>query len=67
MAPPGGCSACVPASFLTVGIVFVEHPMGLAALAWSFFPLTAGIFNVCWISLALGGPFRSAEIRQLRR
>jgi len=52
---PPGCGA------------FRENPLGLAALAWSFFPLSAGIFNVCWISLALGGPFSSATIRQLQR
>ena len=57
---------CAGVTFLTVGIVFVDRPLGLAALAWSFFPLSAGIFNVCWISLVLGGPFRSATIRQLR-
>ncbi len=58
---------CAGIAFLAVGIAFRENPLGLAALAWSFFPLSAGIFNVCWISLALGGPFSSATIRQLQR
>ncbi len=53
--------------FLLVGVGWREHPWGMAALAWSFFPLTAGIFNVCWISLALGGPFSSARIRRLQQ
>jgi len=35
--------------------------------AWSIFPLSAGIFNVCWISLWLGGPFNSARIRRLQQ
>ncbi len=51
-------------SFLVAGSIFHEHPLGIAALAWSFFPLSAGIFNVCWISLALGGPFSSKAIRR---
>ena len=53
--------------FLVVGLSFREYPLGIAALVWSFFPLSAGIFNVCWISLVLGGPFSSVRIRQLQR
>lgn len=55
---------CAGIFFLTVGIVFRDHPLGVAALIWSFFPLTAAIFNVCWISLVLGGPFKSDKITQ---
>lgn len=58
---------CAGIVFLAIGIRFREHPWGIAALVWSFIPLSAGIFNVCWISLCLGGPFRGARIRQLQR
>ena len=51
------------AVWLTVGLVFIDHWWGVAAAAWSFFPLTAGVFDLCWISAALGGPLRSRTIR----
>ena len=53
--------------FLIAGLIYIHHPLGLASLIWSFFPLTAGLFNVCYISLALGGPFKSSRIRELQR
>lgn len=53
---------CGGITFLIVGIVYHDDPLGIAALVWSFFPLIAGIFNVCWISLVLGGPFKSSTI-----
>ena len=37
---------------------------GKAALIWSFFPLTAGAFDLCWISAALGGPLRGDGSRE---
>ncbi len=63
---PGGRAVrlCAGIAFLAVGISFREYPLGIAALVWSFFPLSAGIFNVCWISLVLGGPFSSVRIRR---
>lgn len=65
---PGGrvFRVCAGVFFLVVGFTFRAYPLGIAALVWSFSPLSAGIFNVCWISLVLGGPFRSTRIRQLR-
>ncbi len=57
---------CAGVAFLVVGMRFRDHPLGVAALVWSFFSLSAGVFNVCWISLALGGPFCSARIRQVQ-
>lgn len=66
---PGGRTFRLAAGtlFLVIGWAFHEHPLGVAVLAWSFFPLSAGIFNVCWISLVLGGPFRSTSIRRQQR
>ena len=54
------------AAFLVVGWSLRSQPAGLAALAWSFFPLSAAIFDVCWISAALGGPLSGEKIRCLR-
>jgi hypothetical protein len=53
-------------AFLVAGFVNRDHPLGVAALAWSVFPLTAGAFDVCWISAALGGPLSGAKIRALK-
>jgi len=49
--------------FLLLGILYWDTPAGKAALIWSVFPLSAGGFDVCWISAALGGPFRGAACR----
>ncbi len=53
--------------FLAAGIVFRGRGLGLAAMGWSVLPLTAGGFDVCSISAALGGPFSGEKIRRLRR
>lgn len=50
-------------AFLTLGILFRHHALGIASLVWSVFPLSAGVFDLCWISAALGGPLRSCDIR----
>jgi hypothetical protein len=49
--------------FAVIGLVFWGTPGGTAALLWSVFPLSAGLFDLCWISAALGGPFRGAACR----
>lgn len=51
--------------FLGAGLAYRHRAAGVAALAWSFFPLSAGLLDVCWISLALGGPASGAAIRAL--
>ena len=51
------------ATFLTVGIVFRHHALGVLSMLWSALPLTAGFFDVCYISVALGGPLSGAVIR----
>ena len=51
------------AAWLAFGLVFRDHWWGIAAMAWSVLPLSAGIFDLCWISAALGGPLRSRTIR----
>ena len=51
------------AAFLIVGFVFRRYPLGVLSMLWSVLPLTAGFFDVCYISVALGGPFSGATIR----
>ncbi len=51
--------------FLVVGIVFREHWLGIVSILWSIFPLTAGGFDVCYFSAALGGPFSGKKIRTM--
>ena len=49
--------------FLVVGYVYREHSPGLVSMAWSVVPLSAGAFDVCYISAVLGGPLSGAKIR----
>ena len=66
--PPGRIFRVVAgAAFLIVGFVFRHHPLGVLSMLWSVLPLTAGFFDVCYISLALGGPFSGAIIRDRYR
>lgn len=51
-------------AFLAAGIIFRQHPLGLASLAWSVFPLSAGGLDICYISAALSGPLSGEEIRE---
>ncbi len=53
------------AIFLAAGIVFKDYWLGIVALVWSFFPLTAGGFDVCYFSAVLGGPFSGRKIRNM--
>lgn len=54
------------AAFLVAGIATLPSPAGIVLAAWSALPLTAGGFDVCWISAALGGPLSGARIRESR-
>ena len=49
--------------FLVAGYVFRVHALGVLSMAWSVFPLSAGAFDICYISAALGGPLSGAKIR----
>lgn len=51
--------------FLAIGLVAVAggQPIGVLSLVWSVFPLSAGAFDVCYISAALGGPLAGKQIR----
>lgn len=49
--------------FLGAGYVFRAHLLGVVSMVWSLFPLSAGGFDLCYISAALGGPLSGARIR----
>jgi hypothetical protein len=49
--------------FLVVGYVYRGHTLGVLSMAWSVFPLSAGAFDICYISALLGGPLSGAKIR----
>ena len=50
-------------AFLVVGYLSRGNLLGLVAIIWSIFPLSAGGFDVCYISAALGGPLSGSTIR----
>lgn len=49
--------------FLVAGLAARRRPGGKASLLWGLLPLTAGAFDVCYVSAALGGPLRGRECR----
>lgn len=51
------------AGFLVVGYLFRDSALGVLSIVWSFFPLSAGAFDICYISVVLGGPLSGAKIR----
>jgi len=52
------------AGFLVVGYLYRDHLLGVLCIAWSVFPLSAGAFDICYISAALGGPLSGEKIRR---
>ena len=51
------------AGFLIVGYVYRHHALGVLSMAWSVLPLSAGAFDICYVSAVLGGPLSGAKIR----
>ena len=51
------------AGFLIIGLVFRDNPLGIVSLVWSVLPLSAGAFDICYISAMLGGPLAGKTIR----
>ena len=49
--------------FLVVGYVYRHDVLGILAMIWSILPLTAGAFDICYISAVLGGPISGARLR----
>jgi hypothetical protein len=51
------------AGFLGIGYIYRSHALGVLSMAWGVFPLSAGAFDICYISALLGGPLSGAKIR----
>lgn len=57
---------CADGLFLVLGVIGLvagHRTWGVAALVWSVFPLSAGLFDICYISGVLGGPLQGTAIR----
>ena len=54
-------------AFLSVGYLYRQDTLGIVSMIWGVFPLSAGAFDVCYISAALGGPLSGARIREQGR
>jgi hypothetical protein len=50
-------------AFLVVGFMYRDYTLGVVSMVWSIFPLSAGAFDICYISAMLGGPLSGAKIR----
>jgi hypothetical protein len=53
--------------FLVVGYLFRDQTLGVIAMVFSILPLSAGVFDLCYVSAVLGGPLSGAKIRELQR
>jgi hypothetical protein len=53
--------------FLVGGYVHRRRALGLLSMVWSVLPLSAGAFDLCYISAVLGGPVSGAKIRSIKR
>jgi len=49
--------------FLVVGYIYRDHALGVISMVWGVLPLSAGTFDICYISAALGGPLSGKKIR----
>jgi hypothetical protein len=49
--------------FLIVGYVYRDHVLGVISMVWGVLPLSAGAFDICYVSAALGGPLSGKKIR----
>ncbi len=55
------------AGFLVVGYLFRDQTLGVISMVFSILPLSAGAFDLCYVSAILGGPLSGAKIRELQR
>ena len=49
--------------FLIVGYIYRGHVIGVLSMVWGVLPLSAGAFDICYVSAALGGPLSGKKIR----
>ncbi len=51
------------AGFLAVGYLYRGYALGVLSMVWGALAMSAGAFDICFISAALGGPLSGAKIR----
>ena len=49
--------------FLLVGYMYRDHVLGVISMVWGVLPFSAGAFDICYVSAALGGPLSGRKIR----
>ncbi len=49
--------------FLVIGYIYRDHALGVISMVWGILPLSAGVFDICYVSAALGGPLSGKKIR----
>jgi hypothetical protein len=49
--------------FFVVGYIYRNHELGVISMVWGILPLSAGAFDICYISAVLGGPLSGKKIR----
>ncbi len=55
------------AGFLMIGYPFRAHWIGAALMLYGLLPLSAGAFDLCFVSALLGGPITGKKIRELQQ
>jgi hypothetical protein len=53
--------------FLVIGYLYRGHTLGVLSMIWSIFPLSAGAFDLCYVSAVLGGPLSGKKIRKKQK
>jgi hypothetical protein len=53
--------------FIVVGYIYREHALGVISMVWGVLPLSAGAFDICYVSAALGGPLSGKKIRSMQK
>jgi hypothetical protein len=49
--------------FLVIGYMYRDHALGVLSMVWGLLPFSAGAFDICYVSAALGGPLSGKKIR----
>jgi hypothetical protein len=49
--------------FLVIGYMYRDHTLGVLSIVWGILPFSAGAFDICYVSAALGGPLSGKKIR----
>jgi len=53
--------------FILIGYLYHTHFLGIVSIAWGILPLTAGAFDICYVSAVLGGPISGRRIREMQK